>query len=138
MGGLKNMKTIEVVAAIIREGDRVLATKRGYGEFEGMWEFPGGKIESGEERVEALKREIGEELAVEIVVKELVCTVEYDYPNFHLTMHCFFCSIANGEVELLEHKSARWLRRDELNEVEWLPADVSVVNSLRQQLMVNS
>ena len=125
------MKTIEVVAAIIREGDRVLVTQRGYGEFEGMWEFPGGKIEPGEERVEALKREIGEELAVEIVVEELVCTVEYDYPNFHLTMHCYFCSIANGEVELLEHKSARWLRRDELNEVEWLPADVSVVNSLR-------
>ena len=124
------MKTIEVVAAIIREGDRVLATQRGYGEFEGMWEFPGGKIETGEERVEALKREIGEELAVEIEVEELVCTVEYDYPNFHLTMHCYFCSIANGEVELLEHKSARWLRRDELNEVEWLPADVSVVNSL--------
>ena len=125
------MKTIEVVAAIIREGDRVLATQRGYGEFEGMWEFPGGKIEPGEEREEALKREIDEELAVEIVVEELVCTVEYDYPNFHLTMHCYFCSIANGEVELLEHKSARWLRRDELNEVEWLPADVGVVNSLR-------
>ena len=125
------MKTIEVVAAIIRDGDRVLATQRGYGEFEGMWEFPGGKIEPGEACVEALKREIGEELAVEIVVEELVCTVEYDYPNFHLTMHCYFCSIANGEVELLEHKSARWLRRDELNEVEWLPADVSVINSLR-------
>ena len=124
------MKTIEVVAAIICDGDKVFATQRGYGEFEGMWEFPGGKIEPGEERVEALKREIGEELAVEIVVEELVCTVEYDYPNFHLTMHCYFCSIANGEVELLEHKSARWLRRDELNEVEWLPADVSVVNSL--------
>jgi 8-oxo-dGTP diphosphatase len=103
-----------------------------------MWEFPGGKIEPGEERVEALKREIGEELAVEIVVEELVCTVEYDYPNFHLTMHCYFCCIANGEVELLEHKSARWLAHNELDSVEWLPADVSVVNSLRQQLMVNS
>ena len=125
------MKTIEVVAAIICDGDRVLATQRGYGEFEGMWEFPGGKIEPGESHEVALKREIGEELAVEIVVEELVCTVEYDYPNFHLTMHCYFCSIANGEVELLEHKSARWLRRDELNEVEWLPADASVVNSLR-------
>ena len=125
------MKTIEVVAAIIREGDRVLATQRGYGEFEGMWEFPGGKIELGEEREEALKREIDEELAVEIVVEELVCTVEYDYPNFHLTMHCYFCSIANGEVELLEHKSARWLAHDELDSVVWLPADVSVVNSLR-------
>ena len=124
------MKTIEVVAAIIREGDRVLATQRGYGEFEGMWEFPGGKIEPGESHHEALKREIREELAVEIGVGERICTVEYDYPNFHLTMHCYFCSIANGEVELLEHKSARWLRRDELNEVEWLPADVSVVNSL--------
>ena len=125
------MKTIEVVAAIIREGDRVLATQRGYGEFEGMWEFPGGKIEPGEEREEALKREIGEELAVEIEVEELVCTVEYDYPNFHLTMHCYFCSIVKGVVELLEHKSARWLRCDELNSVEWLPADVGVVNSLR-------
>ena len=125
------MKTIEVVAAIIREGDRVLATQRGYGEFEGMWEFPGGKIEPGEEREEALKREIDEELAVEIVVEELVCTVEYDYPNFHLTMHCYFCSIVNGEVELLEHKSARWLAHDELDSVEWLPADVGVVNSLR-------
>ena len=125
------MKTIEVVAAIIREGDRVLATQRGYGEFEGMWEFPGGKIELGEEREEALKREIGEELAVEIEVEELVCTVEYDYPNFHLTMHCYFCSIANGVVELLEHKSSRWLAHDELDSVEWLPADVGVVNSLR-------
>ena len=124
------MKTIEVVAAIICDGDKVFATQRGYGEFEGMWEFPGGKIEPGESHHEALKREIREELDVEIVVEELVCTVEYDYPNFHLTMHCYFCSIANGEVELLEHKSARWLRRDELNEVEWLPADVSVVNSL--------
>ena len=125
------MKKIEVVAAIIYKDEAYFATQRGYGEFEGMWEFPGGKIEPGEERVEALKREIDEELAVEIVVEELVCTVEYDYPNFHLTMHCYFCSIANGEVELLEHKSARWLRRDELNEVEWLPADVGVVNSLR-------
>ena len=124
------MKTIDVVAAIICDGDKVFATQRGYGEFEGWWEFPGGKIEPGESHHEALKREIREELDVEIVVEELVCTVEYDYPNFHLTMHCYFCSIANGEVELLEHKSARWLRRDELNEVEWLPADVSVVNSL--------
>ena len=127
------MKIIEVVAAIIRDGDRVLATQRGYGEFEGMWEFPGGKIEVGEEREEredALRREIREELAVEIEVEELVCTVEYDYPNFHLTMHCYFCSIANGEVELLEHKSARWLAHDELDSVEWLPADVAVVERL--------
>ena len=124
------MKTIEVVAAIICDGDEVFATQRGYGEFEGWWEFPGGKIERGEEREVALRREIREELAVEIEVKEWLCTVEYDYPNFHLTMHCYFCSIANGEVELLEHKSARWLTHDELDSVEWLPADVSVVNSL--------
>ena len=122
------------MAAIIREEDRVLATQRGYGEFEGMWEFPGGKIEPGEERVAALKREIGEELAVEIVVEELVCTVEYDYPNFHLTMHCYFCSIAKGEVELLEHKSARWLAHDELDSVEWLPADVAVVDKIKQKI----
>ena len=99
-----------------------------------MWEFTGGKIEPGEERVEALKREIGEELAVEIVVEELVCTVEYDYPNFHLTMHCYFCSIANGVVELLEHKSARWLAHDELDSVEWLPADVAVVDKIEQKI----
>ncbi len=125
------MKTIEVVAAVIRDGDRVLATQRGYGEFEGMWEFPGGKIEPGESHTVALKREIREELAVDVAVGERICTVEYDYPNFHLTMHCYFCSIVNGVVELLEHKSARWLAHDELDSVEWLPADVSVVNSLR-------
>ena len=125
------MRVIEVVAAIIYKDEAYFATQRGYGEFEGMWEFPGGKIELGEERVEALKREIDEELAVEIEVEELVCTVEYDYPTFHLTMHCYFCSIAKGVVELMEHKSARWLRRDELNSVEWLPADGGVVNSLR-------
>ena len=124
------MKTIEVVAAIIHQGGRILATQRGYGEWKGMWEFPGGKMEAGETEEEAIVREIREELCVGIRVERKVCTVEYDYPNFHLTMHCYFCSIANGEVELLEHKSARWLRRDELNEVEWLPADVSVVNSL--------
>ena len=124
------MKVIEVVAAILQRDGAYFATQRGYGEFEGMWEFPGGKIELGEEREEALKREIGEELAVEIVVEELVCTVEYDYPNFHLTMHCYFCSIANGEVELLEHKSARWLAHDELDSVEWLPADVAVLERL--------
>ncbi len=124
------MKTIEVVAAIIRDGDRVLATQRGYGEFEGMWEFPGGKIERGEEREVALRREIREELAVDIEVKEWLCTVEYDYPTFHLTMHCYFCCITNGVPKLLEHKSARWLSHDELNSVEWLPADVAVVDKI--------
>ena len=125
------MKTIEVVAAIIREGDRVLATQRGYGEFEGMWEFPGGKIEPGEERVAALKREIGEELAVEIVVGERICTVEYDYPTFHLTMHCYLASVIDGDIALLEHMAARWLAYDELNSVQWLPADVEVVEKLK-------
>ena len=125
------MKTIEVVAAIIHQNNKILATQRGYGDYKGWWEFPGGKMEDGETEEEAIVREIREELNVGIRVERKVCTVEYDYPNFHLTMHCYFCSIANGEVELLEHKSARWLRRDELNEVEWLPADVSVVNSLR-------
>ena len=125
------MKTIEVVAAIIREGDRVLATQRGYGEFEGWWEFPGGKIEPGESHHEALKREICEELAVEIAVGERICTVEYDYPTFHLTMHCYMASLLDGDIALLEHKAARWLSKAELNEVEWLPADVSVVDSLR-------
>ena len=128
------MKTIEVVATIIRDGDRVLATQRGYGEFEGMWEFPGGKIERGEEREVALCREIREELAVEIEVKEWLCTVEYDYSTFHLMMHCYFCSIAKGELKLLEHKSARWLSHDELNSVEWLPADVAVVDKIEQKI----
>ena len=125
------MKTIEVVAAIIREGDRVLATQRGYGEFEGMWEFPGGKIEPGESQHEALKREIGEELAVEIVVDERICTVEYDYPTFHLTMHCYLASVIDGNIALLEHMAARWLAYDELNSVQWLPADVEVVERLQ-------
>lgn len=131
MGGLKNMKTIEVVAAIICDSNRVFATQRGYGEFEGWWEFPGGKIEQGESHHEALKREIREELAVEIEVGERLCTVEYDYPMFHLTMHCYMASQLDGDIALLEHKAARWLTKSELDEVEWLPADVSVVDSLR-------
>ena len=131
MGGLKNMKTIEVVAAIICDSNRVFATQRGYGEFEGWWEFPGGKIEQGESHHEALKREIREELAVEIEVGERLCTVEYDYPMFHLTMHCYMASQLDGDIALLEHKAARWLTKSELDEVEWLPADVSIVDSLR-------
>ncbi|MBR5237617.1 MAG: 8-oxo-dGTP diphosphatase MutT [Paludibacteraceae bacterium] len=125
------MKTIEVVAAIICDSNRVFATQRGYGEFEGWWEFPGGKIEQGESHHEALKREIREELAVEIEVGERLCTVEYDYPMFHLTMHCYMASQLDGDIALLEHKAARWLTKSELDEVEWLPADVSVVDSLR-------
>ena len=125
------MKTIQVVAAIIIKDNMVYATQRGYGEFKGWWEFPGGKIELGESHHEALKREIREELAVEIGVGERICTVEYDYPTFHLTMHCYLASVIDGNIALLEHMAARWLRRDELNEVEWLPADVEVVERLQ-------
>ena len=132
------MKTIEVVAAIICDGDKVFATQRGYGEFEGMWEFPGGKIEPGESHHEALKREIREELDVDIHVGERLCSVEYDYPAFHLTMHCYLCSLARGCLTLREHKEARWLAHNELNSVQWLPADVSVVDSLQSALYIFS
>ena len=121
------MKRIEVVAAIIHKDGAYLATQRGYGEFEGMWEFPGGKIEPGEGPEMALRREIMEELGVEIEVENLLCTVEHDYPNFHLKMHCYMCSITKGEIDLREHKSARWLAKESLESVEWLPADVEVV-----------
>lgn len=125
------MKTIEVVAAIIYKDGAYFATQRGYGEFEGMWEFPGGKIEPGESRESALKREIQEELCVNISVEDFICTTDYDYPSFHLTMHCYLCSIESGEIELREHKSARWLIVDMLDSVEWLPADKEVVDKLR-------
>ena len=124
------MKKIEVVAAIIQREGAYFATQRGYGEFEGMWEFPGGKIEPGESRDIALKREIQEELGVDIAIENLLCTTEYDYSSFHLTMHCYLCSIASGEIELREHKSARWLRPEELGIVEWLPADKDVISRL--------
>ena len=125
------MKTIEVVAAVIYEDGAYFATQRGYGEFEGLWEFPGGKIESGESREVALKREIQEELGVDIAIENLLCTTEYDYPSFHLTMHCYLCNIASGEIELREHKSARWLSVDMLDSVEWLSADLEVVEKLK-------
>ena len=125
------MKQIEVVAAIIYKDGGYFATQRGYGEFESMWEFPGGKIEPGESREVALKREIQEELGVDIAIENLLCTTEYDYPSFHLTMHCYLCSIASGEIELREHKSARWLRPAELGSVEWLPADKEIVDKLK-------
>ena len=124
------MKTIEVVAAIIHQEGRILATQRGYGEWKGMWEFPGGKMEAGETEEEAIVREIREELCVDIRVERKVCTVEYDYPQFHLRMHCFWCSIAEGVLELKEHQSARWLEPTEWESVEWLPADVEVVKQL--------
>ncbi len=125
------MKTIEVVAAIITHNGRVFATQRGYGEFKDGWEFPGGKMEPGETPQQALVREIQEELDTEIEVGELVETVEYDYPGFHLTMHCFLCTIRSGDLVLKEHEAARWLTREELDDVDWLPADVKVVEKLR-------
>ena len=124
------MKVIEVVAAIIYKDGGYFATQRGYGEFESMWEFPGGKIEPGESREVALKREIQEELGADIAIENILYTTEYDYPSFHLTMHCYLCSIASGEIELREHKSARWLRPEELGSVEWLPANKDVISRL--------
>ena len=125
------MKKIEVVAAIIYKDGEYFATQRGYGEFEGMWEFPGGKIEPGESRESALKREIQEELGIDITIDKFLCTTDYDYPSFHLTMHCYICSIESVEIELREHKSVRWLSVDMLDSVEWLPADKEVVDKLR-------
>lgn len=125
------VKTIEVVAAIIIRDGRLFATQRGYGEWKDWWEFPGGKMEPGETRQDALKREIREELATEIAVGDLLTTVEYDYPQFHLTMHCYLCSVVAGDLTLQEHEDARWLRMDELDSVGWLPADVIVVEKLR-------
>ena len=125
------VKQIEVVAAIIHDDEgRVFATQRGYGDYKDYWEFPGGKIEAGETPEEALKREIWEELETRIVVERLVTTVEWDYPSFHLTMHCYWCSVESGHLELKEHEAARWLAKDELESVEWLPADEVVVNRL--------
>lgn len=124
------MKTIRVVAAIIVENDKIFATQRGYGEFKGGWEFPGGKIEEGETPQQALVREIQEELDTEIEIGELVERVEYDYPQFHLSMDCFFCKIKSGKLVLKEHEDAKWLRRDELGSVAWLPADEGLVEKL--------
>ena len=127
------MKRIEVVAGIIKDGDKVFATQRGYGEQKGFWEFPGGKMETGETQQQALARELKEELAIDVSVGDFLCTVDYDYPAFHLTMHCFFCTIAGGEApELLEHEAARWLAPAELHSVNWLPADVEVVKVLEK------
>lgn len=125
------MKSIEVVAAVIVRQGRYFATQRGYGEFKDFWEFPGGKIEPGESREEALKREIREELDTEIAVDAYLMTVEFDYPAFHLTMHCFLCSVLSGHLVLLEHENAMWLERAQLDSVHWLPADEAVVARLR-------
>ena len=132
------MKTIRVVAAVIRKGNRIFATQRGYGEFKDGWEFPGGKIEPGETPQEALVREIREELETEIRVGDLIDTIEYDYPAFHLSMDCFWCEIVEGSLELKEHEAAKWLDRESLYTVDWLPADVGLVEKIKNKLDENS
>ena len=129
------MKTIRVTAAVIRKGDRVFATARGYGDYKGGREFPGGKIEPGETPREALAREIREELDTDILVGDLIETIEYDYPSFHLSMDCFWCSIRSGSLTLREAEAARWLTADSLDSVNWLPADRSLIGKIRQGLM---
>ena len=127
------MKQIEVVAAIIRDAEgRIFATQRGYGDMKDGWEFPGGKVEVGESPEEALKREIWEELETKIVVESLLTTVDYDYPKFHLTMHCYWCSIESGQLTLKEHEAARWLDISEIYSVDWLPADRIVVSEIKK------
>ena len=126
------MKQIEVVAAIIRKDDKIFATQRGYGEWKDWWEFPGGKIEAGETPEEALKREIREELSTEISVDEFLCTVDHDYPQFHLTMHCYLCSLLPEALHLNEHEAAKWLTKEELDSVKWVCADWEVIKALKK------
>ncbi len=133
------MKTVRVVAAVIKAANEngepiIFATQRGYGDFKGGWEFPGGKIEEGETPEEALKREIMEELDTEILVGNLIDTVEYDYPTFHLSMDCFWCEIVKGDLVLREHEDAKWLTKGEIESVDWLPADVEVLEAIRAEL----
>lgn len=125
------MKQVSVVAAVIVQDDKILATQRGYGDFKDGWEFPGGKIEAGERPEDALKREILEELGAEVEVHELIDVVEYNYPSFHLSMMCFRCTLNGRTVQLLEHKAGRWLKWEELEEVEWLPADLILIKKWR-------
>ncbi|MCP1111173.1 8-oxo-dGTP diphosphatase [Lachnospiraceae bacterium PM6-15] len=129
------MKAIEVVAAIIKEDNKIFATQRGYGDFRGGWEFPGGKMETGESPEEALVREIEEELETQVRVGELVHTVEYDYPKFHLTMHCYLCQIVSGNLTLTEHTAARWLSKSDIDSVDWLPADAPVIEILKEKYL---
>ena len=135
MSGYSVLKQIEVVAAIIKQDNTIFATQRGYGEFKGGWEFPGGKIESGETPERALEREIKEELNANIQVGDFLHTVEYDYTSFHLTMLCFICSLLSDEIYLNEHQAARWLDKDSIDSVEWLPADVEVAEKVKMLLV---
>ena len=128
------MRTIRVVAAVIRDGGRIFATARGYGEYKGGWEFPGGKIEPGETPQEALAREIREELDTEIAVGELIDTIEYDYPSFHLSMDCFWCTVREGKLTLKEAEEARWLTADTIDSVDWLPADRGLIGKIQREI----
>ena len=129
------MKTIRVAAAIIKKDNAIFATQRGYGDFKDYWEFPGGKIEPGESPEEALHREIMEELKVTVGIDAHLTRVEYDYPDFHLSMDCFLCHLESGELTLTEHEAARWLKAEELDEVDWLPADTVVVEMIRKEVL---
>ena len=129
------MKTVNVVAAIIRDGNKIFATQRGYGEYKDGWEFPGGKIETGETPQQALVREIKEELDTEILVGDYLTTIEYDYPAFHLSMQCFWCRIVDGIPVLKEHEAARWLDVDHIDGVDWLPADQTIIELIKDKMV---
>lgn len=131
---VENKKIVNVVAAVICDGNKVFATQRGYGEFKGGWEFPGGKIELGEKPEDALVREIKEELDTEIIIEKHIYTIEYDYSTFHLSMRCYICSVLEGELELKEHAAARWLTKEQLHDVDWLPADIELIPLLEGYL----
>lgn len=128
------MKTINVVAAIIKDKDKIFATARGYGEYKGWWEFPGGKIEIGETPENALVREIKEELDSDILVEEYIDTIEYDYPSFHLSMRCYFCKLISGELILKEAEDSRWLTKDTIDDVRWLPADITILEKIKEKI----